>query len=326
MAGVLPGLALSQQIDVNGQPLKGALLYMFAIGTVATPQNMYSDFALTQLLPNPLPADTTGRIPMFYLADGSVHARLTDANGVVIFDAPNIQVVGPSNGGGGGGGSGVDPTAVASTGDVKFRPTTETLSGWVKMNALTIGSATSGATGRANADTQNLFVYLWQNFTNDKCPVIGGRGASALADFQANKQITMPDWRSRGPMGLDDMGNVAANIIQSSNVTSQTAGVNDTPTTPAAFGGEANHTLVTNEIPAHNHTTNENPHTHGVGGGQFAGTFLGDASGGSAQVPYNGTQITIQAAVTGITINNTGGGAAHQNMQPFVLGSWHMKL
>jgi hypothetical protein len=36
--------------------------------------------------------------------------------------------------------------------------TSEVVTGWVKLNATTIGSATSGATQRANSDTQNLFV------------------------------------------------------------------------------------------------------------------------------------------------------------------------
>ena len=190
MSGMIP-LSMSQNVDINGQPLAGALLYIFQVGTVATPQNSYQDFGLTLVNPNPLQADQNGRFPAFYLADGQVHVRLTDSTGVVVFDYPDLQVLGPSSGGGGGGGGSVDPTSIASTGDFKFRPTSETLTGWVKANGQTIGSASSGATQRANADTQNLFVYLWSNFSNAKCPVSGGRGATALADFQANKTIRL---------------------------------------------------------------------------------------------------------------------------------------
>src|SRR5262249_52846509 len=159
--------------------------------------------------PWPLTLDANGRIPALYLADGAVHVRLTDSAGVVQFDYPSILVIGPSSGGGGGGPA-VDPTTIAGTGDIKFRPTSEFVTGWVKLNGQTIGSATSGATGRANADTQALFIYLWQNCPDAHCPVSSGRGANGLADFSANKQLTLIDLRGRGLAGLDDMGNIAA--------------------------------------------------------------------------------------------------------------------
>ena len=92
MAGTLP-LALAQQTDVNGQPVVGALLYFYVVGGGSTPQNSYSDTALTVLNPWPLVADATGRIPNFYLANGSVHATLTDASGTVIVDIPSMLVV-----------------------------------------------------------------------------------------------------------------------------------------------------------------------------------------------------------------------------------------
>lgn len=312
--GVIP-LALAQQVNANGIPLAGALLYTYQVGTVATPQNTFQDFGLTLPNPFPLPADSTGRIPMFYVANGQVHVRLTDATGVVILDYPNMQVVGPSGGGGGGGGS-IDPTTIASTGDIKFRATSETITGWVKVNSQTIGSAGSGATGRANSDTQNLFVYLWTNCTNAHCPVLGGRGATALADFTANKQLTLPDFRGRAPAGLDDMGASAAGRIASSNVTS---GGGDTPTTPLATGGEANHTLLLAELAAHNHTITDPGHTHTV-----ATASLNAAGGGGGLIA--GAAISSGSATTGITVNNTGSATPFNNMSPFALGSFYIKL
>lgn len=316
-------IALAQQVNANGIPLAGALLYVYQVGTVATPQNTFQDFGLTIPNPWPLAADSTGRIPMFYLANGQVHVRLTDATGVVIFDYPTMQVVGPSGGGGGGGGS-IDPTSIASTGDIKFRATSETITGWVKVNSQTIGSASSGSTGRANADTQNLFVYLWTNCTNAHCPVLGGRGATALADFNANKQLTLPDFRGRAPAGLDDMGASAAGRIASSNVTS---GGGDTQTTPLATGGEANHALTVAELAAHNHTIADPGHQHSTFGniaslqaGASAQAVPANASGGGNQSP--GTNVIT----TGITVNNNGSGTAHNTMAPFALGSFYIKL
>src|SRR5258708_6378787 len=217
-AGTLP-FAMQQQVDSNGRPIQ-CLLNIYQTGTTATQQNIFFDFGLSQVAPNPLPCDAvTGRLPMFWLADGTVHARLTDAGGTPIIDTPVLQVLGPSSGGAGG--TSIDPTSVAATGDVKWRPTNETLSGWVKLNAQTIGSATSGATGRANADTQNLFITLWNNCVNAHCPVSTGRGASGLADFTANKTIQLPDLRGRGILGRDQMEAAApAGRLTAQNVTS----------------------------------------------------------------------------------------------------------
>lgn len=310
-AGSIP-VALSQQVDANGKPLVGALLYLYVVGTVASPQLAYQDTGLTLPLPWPVVADGNGRLPMFYLADGSVHARLTDSGGSVQFDYPSMLVIGPS--GGGGGGSSVDPSTIFSTGDVKFRPTGETLTGWVKLNGLTIGSALSGASGRANADTQALFVYLWTNCNDTHCPVLTGRGASALADFNANKQLTLPDWRGRIPVGLDDMGASAAGRF-----TGVPFSGTDTGTTAGGTGGENTHTLTVAEMPSHTHTTT-GPHTHNYTNLTGGGTPTGIQSGAGIN------QQSIATSATDITLNNTGGGSSANTMQQFQLGTWFMRL
>lgn len=335
--GTLP-IVLQQQFSfsgcsttgaVCGTPLSGGLLYTFAVGTVATPQTSYQDTGLTIPNPFPLVLDANGRVPPFYLANGSIHVRLTDANGVVQFDYPNMLVIGPSSGSGGGGGT-VDPTTVLATGDIKFRATGETLTGFVKANGLTIGNVSSGATGRANADTQNLFVYLWTNCSNitanRHCAVSGGLGANALADFNANKALAVFDMRASIPVGLDDMGNTPAGRLLSSNVTS---GGGDGPTTPNATGGEANHTLVVGEMPSHAHTITDPGHIHTLTDNAFSN---GCSSCGAQTVisaiaptgqPFGNS---VASNTTGITNQNTGGGGAHNNMSPFLLGSWFIKL
>jgi len=78
-----------------------------------------------------------------------------------------------------------------TTGDLK--PTLKTVAdaGWVMCNDGTIGSGASGATTRANADTEALYTVLWNNVADAWAPVTGGRGASAAADFAANKPIRL---------------------------------------------------------------------------------------------------------------------------------------
>lgn len=92
------------------------------------------------------------------------------------------------------------PDAI-KTGDVKFNPSGTFQPGWVVVSATaTIGDATSGATERANADTETLFTFLWNTFDNTTCPVSTGRGVSAAADFAAHKTITLPQYIVSDPL------------------------------------------------------------------------------------------------------------------------------
>jgi hypothetical protein len=326
--GTLP-ISLTQQFSFSGcstaanacgTPLIGGLLYTYQVGTVATRQNTFQDTALTIQNPWPLPLDANGRVPAFYLANGSVHIRLTDASGVVQFDYPSALVIGPSGGSGGSGG--VDPTTIFTTGDLKFRPTGETITGWVKANGLTIGSATSGATGRANADTQNLFVYLWINC--HLCTVAGGKGASGLADFNANKTITVYDCRARiCGVGVDDMGNSAAGILLAQNITS----VGDTPTTPGATAGEDNHTLTQPQLPAVSPTftgtqqtwsTNEVTEINPSGTGVQTGSL-------NVELSTSAGHLTVTVTPAG-TISALGSGSSHNVLSAALTGSWYVKL
>lgn len=217
-------LSLSQQFDSQGKPLSGGKLYLFGAGTT-TPQSAYTDTALTLALPNPITLDASGRIPQFFLADGNIKIRLDDRTGVTVIAADNLLVIGPSSGGGGGGSS-VDPTTIFATGDMKIVYGTGAITGFVRANGRTIGSATSGATERANSDAQALFQYLWGADSN--LTVSGGRGADAATDWAANKTITLPDWRGRAIAGLTGMGNtnngILANTVTNPDVLGSSGG------------------------------------------------------------------------------------------------------
>ncbi len=245
MAGSFPGFPLVQQFDVNGNPLSGCLLYVYNGGTT-TPASVYQDIGLTLSAPWPLQADQSGRIPLFFVGDGNYHLRLTDSAGVVQYDAAIVPSIGPSSTGSSGGA--VDPTTVFSTGDVKWQPIAGTLSGWVRCNGRTIGSATSGPSEYANSGAQNLFTFLWNNFSDGTCPVVGGRGASALADWNANKQITLLDFRGYLLGGLSDMGSI------DSARWSGTTFSRGNGTTAASLLGETTHTLLSTEMLIHTHT------------------------------------------------------------------------
>jgi len=239
-AGTVPGFSLTPQFDLTGKVMPGCKLYVIQAGTVLTPQNAYQDTGLSISQRNPLSCDASGRLPQWFVADGTIKLRLTTAAGVQIFVGDNLLVVGPSSGGGGGGGT-VDPTTVLQTGMAVSMYGTGILNGFVRCNGRTIGSVTSGATERANSDVQALFQYFWG--VDPNLAVSGGRGVSANADWVANKTLTLPDCRGRGIAGLDDMGNSAA-----SRLTSSFFGA--TATTLGAVGGAEKVTLAANQIPA----------------------------------------------------------------------------
>lgn len=318
-AGTIP-LSLSQQFDSLGRPLANCFLYTIQAGTVSVPQNAYQDSALTLVLPNPQRCDAAGRLPQFFLADGSIKIRLTDSNGVTQVAADGILVIGPS--GGGGGGSTVDPTTILATGDLKVSYGTGVLSGFVRANGRTIGSATSGATERANADTQALFQYLWSADAN--LAVSTGRGASAAADWAANKTIALPDWRGRALAGLDDMGNTAAGRL-----TAVYFGA--TPTVLGAAGGAETRTLVQSHLPSATLTTTiaDPGHSHGMNQVQVSSALAG-TGGGFTFFTASGSAsgIVTNTTGTGITASTALGGSnlAHGITQPTMLATIYLKL
>lgn len=312
-AGTLPGFSLTPQFDQNGKPAPGCLLYTIQAGTTSTPQNSYQDSNLSILMPNPISCDASSRLPQFFLADGLIKVRLTTSTGTQIFVQDNLLVIGPSSGGGGGGGS-VDPTTILQTGAVQAYYGTGTRSGYVRLNGRTIGSATSGATERANSDAQQLFEYLWN--TDSTLTVSGGRGVSANADWLANKTLTLPDARNRVFAGLGDMGNSDAGLFagltfssgNSTTLGSILAGTvtlateNLPPYTPSGSVGVNNALtqqmagttsglgVTTNGVPGYSFWK-DGPNNVSLGG-SISATFTGTAQGGTS-TPVKVAQPTI---------------------------------
>ena len=321
MAGTIPGFSLAQMLDSDGTPLVGGKLYTIQAGTTSTPQTAYQDSGLTLPLSYPIICDAYGRLPQIFLADGSIKLRLTKSNGVQVFALDGVLVVGASSGGGGG--SPVDATTILSAGDIKTRYGTGVLSGFVRANGRTIGSATSGASERANADCQTLFEYLWGADAN--LTVSTGRGASANADWVANKTIALPDWRGRTLAGLDDMGNSAAGVL-----TTATTGFGPAvPTTLGQGSGQESKTLLTANLPPYTPAGSVGSRTFtlywrtGLGGG--SGQVVDDIENASV----GGVNHTTDFVVAGGTFTGTAQGGtstAFATLAPTRLLTIYIKL
>lgn len=231
----------------NDDPASGALAYFYAAGT-STPITVFSDDDLATPRTQPVTATAAGRFPAIYLPYVSYRVLITDASGVTIQDFDGIANPEPPDSGGGGGVT-VSADEIFQTGDTLFVEKTGTRTGWVRDNGRTIGNAASGALERANADCADLYAFYWDNFSDTLCPVTGGRGASAASDFAAGKPIATLNKRGVAAVGLDDMGNSAANRIQVSTTVTTTNG-SATTTVASATGLAIGMYAVASTIPA----------------------------------------------------------------------------
>jgi hypothetical protein len=323
MAGTLFGLGLSQQISASGTPLSGALLYIYQENS-STPVTTYSDFTLATEQTHPIEADSAGRLPQIWVADGSYRARLTTSAGIEVFDEASVTAIGASSASSGGGG-GSSSSNGFETGNIIWEPVTGSKSGWVRANGRTIGSGASSATERANSDTQALFEYLWNNFSNTLCAVGGGRGASAQADFNANKAIATYTMRGKAPFGLDDMGNSAASVIVAGTPTAISFGGAETVT--IAQANLPNVTLSSSGLSAELDSTGI---TNGSGVARNVGSASNTNNSGSADRLTTASTGTLSVDDGTVNISGTislgGSGTATNKMPPYMLGTWYIRL
>lgn len=316
-------LSGSQQFDVATSPpafLNGGKLYIYQTGTT-TPLTVYTNAGLTTPHPSPIILNSAGRIPAVYAADGtSARVRILNSSDVLQYDEDNIPfTVAP--------GGGPTPIAVTTqqlwqTGDIKVRYDDQPFDGFIRCNGRTIGSATSGATERANADTETLFKFLWP-FAN--VGVVTGKGATAAADWSANKQLTLPDCAGRLIGARDDLGNGSASRITAATVTG--------PTAVGAAGGVEKGTISQAQLPNVNFTVsgitlNDPGHTHNYAQPSLAGAAPVFQSGTGEGV----TTTATSSSTTGVTVATQGNaasggsGTAFNTMPPVMLFTVYIKL
>lgn len=217
-------------------------------------------------------------------------------------------------------------TANFTTGDLKPTIKTSADTGWVMLDDGSIGDLSSSATTLASAGTSALFSLLWNNVSDTYCTVSGGRGVSAAADFAANKRITLPK----------TLGRVLGAAGAGSGLTSRALGINL---------GEENHSISTTEVPSHTHTASGTTGTESVVHTHANTTFANtngnnfNTGGGGAQVLLGSSTVANTTLTTttsnqsafhthtiALTTDATGGGAAHNTMQPSLFVNWMIKL
>jgi hypothetical protein len=170
-------------------------------------------------------------------------------------------------------------------GDFKMAFDTSDQAGWLKALGGTIGSDASGASVRADADTEALFLHLHTQFTDAQLPIYTGAGVLtartvAADDWAADWRITLPNMTDLFPRssGANAMGTVQSDQIKSHTHT-------------ASFTGD--------ELP---------PHRHGYIRPNANTDRLSNINGTNKGAVDSLTDFATAGTPTGtVTVNNFGG-------------------
>jgi hypothetical protein len=190
---------------------------------------VYQDNTLQAAHPRPILTDGQGMVPPIYVGKGDYKFRLLTSGYVLISEVDGLPGAVSSTNVPDPGETYplTDPTSVLITGDIVAAYRTGSRAGFARCNGNTVGNASSGASEIAVGLPSNqeqpvgsaykLFVHLWES--DSSLPVYSAgvqisRGSTAIADWDANRQLGLPDLRGRTPVGLDGMGGPDAGRIQ----------------------------------------------------------------------------------------------------------------
>lgn len=184
--------------------------------------------------------------------------------------------------------------AVAAQGGVPsctivFTILTSSPTGWLIFADQTIGDASSGAT-YANVAALAVFTALFNNASDANCPILTSSGAATTRVAQTNAATA---WANHCRMTMP------ATLGRALAVAGSGAGL--TTRAMAQAVGEETHVLTVPEIPAHHHSY--------IGPGSSTPNTTGSSSNTS-----------------NIDTDDTGGGLAHNNMQPTTFLNAMVKL
>lgn len=162
------------------------------------------------------------------------------------------------------------------------------------IGAVPVGAVMPFAGSTAPAE---WLLCAGQAVSRTQYPALFAVIGTTYGNGDGSTTFSLPDLRGRVVAGLDNMGGTAASRLTSTTIT----GGGDAP---GEVGGSQTHTLTTSEMPSHSHDV-----------------IYQTGSGGANALQW-------AAAVTQGTIGwttATGGGAAHNNVQPTMVLNYIIK-
>lgn len=173
------------------------------------------------------------------------------------------------------------------------------------------------------ADTLPSGNFAWLNgqaISRTTYPVLFALWGTKFGSGDGSTTFNIPNFQEVVPVGKKGMGGgTDPGLIAASGVNANIAVTGD-------IVGEGTHLLTQGEMPSHSHTGSGNVsdpgHTH-----TYAGFGAGGYNSGPNASGTTGTADTTTSNTTGITvpslnINNTGGGGAHNIVQPGIVCNW----
>jgi hypothetical protein len=206
--------------------------------------------------------------------------------------------------------------------------------GYVPANGLRIGNTNSGG-NYASPGNLLLFRSVWLNFSNAECPLFNSvgqaipRSANPDVDWSANNNITLPDMRCAGLIGVDGMGNGGLGLLN--GVPFIVGGT----TQPGSLLGENLHTLNGNEMPSHFHVAGISDPGHAHSYSQTVSNGQPLTGGGNFPLPNVQQTSTTGASGTGVRVTSSngldntysaGGGQSHNNVSRSMSVYWNLAL
>jgi microcystin-dependent protein len=170
-----------------------------------------------------------------------------------------------------------------------------------------ISSGLAGAVGAVPVGVVNPFagstapsgwlLCFGQAVSRSQYPALFATISTTYGTGDGSTTFNVPDLRGRVVAGVDNMGGTAASRLTSTTIT----GGGDAP---GEVGGSQTHTLTTAQIPSHNHSV------------PYGGS--GNGAGGIGQIRLNPFEGNTNSG-------STGGGEAHNNVQPTMVLNYIIK-
>lgn len=185
-------------------------------------------------------------------------------------------------------------SGVGSSGEVLTSNGSGSLPSWQAISVIPSGSVMpfAGAT-----EPSGWLLCYGQNVSRSTYAALFAVIGTTYGSGDGSTTFGIPDLRGRVVAGQDDMGGTSANRL-----TGQTGGVDGDVL--GAAGGSETHTLTTAQMPSHSHRFSNSSTISGIEGVN-AGSLTGSGT---------------------IDTSNTGGGDAHNNVQPTFILNYIIKI